>query len=184
MLFTGKNNREYESPILIIRDELGIKMKDLVAAVGCSHDTIYSLAYGVSWPVYRDGKLKPYVEKLSDVLGTPVEELFPMFFCKLKPQTVDTDDVGISDYTLRISQDSEDLALLRERYEKVVGLMRLVLDKRRFTVMLMYFIDDMTYAEIGEHYKISRDRVGILLKSAISKLQHAIKCRQLSEALA
>jgi RNA polymerase sigma factor (sigma-70 family) len=166
MLFTGKNNREYESPLLIIRDELGIRMVDLCKEAGCSATQVYDLAYGMSWPVYvKDWKIKPYVEKICDILGVTVEELFPLFFCKVREKQFENEELFISEYTLKISENTESRFASTEIYQKLNDKQYAKLSKRTKKILYKYFFEEKTYREIGENFNIHQERVRqIILK--------------------
>ena len=160
MLFTGKNNREYESPLLIIRDELGIRMTDLCKEAGCPSSTIYELAYGTTWPVYvKDWKVKPYVEKICDILGVTVEELFPFFFCKIREKKFENDELFMSEYTLKISEDTESRFASKEIYQKLNDKMYAEFTTRTKEMLYKYFFEEKTYDEIGDEYDLSQERV-------------------------
>lgn len=160
MLFTGKNYREYESPILIIRDELGIKMCDLCKEAGCSSATVYDLAYGMTWPVYiSNGQIKPHVQKIADILGCSVEELFPLYFCKKREKQFTNNELFLSAYTIKISRNTEISFLEIEFFKKLNDERYAAIPKRTKTMLYLRFFEDSTLEEIANEFHLSRDRV-------------------------
>ena len=178
MLFTGKNNREYESPILLRRDELGMSMKELAEKAGTSQTNIYNLAYGMIWPVYvNTWQVRPYVLKLCDILSMDLEDMFPLFYCKKRAEKVVNEELFMSDYTLRISQDTEDAYYTKELYDKAIDSIRSMEFSqknkgRALKMFIMYYEQEGTLDDLSKAFSLSRDRCRQILQTLMRRFFH------------
>lgn len=183
MLFTGKNNREYESPILIRRDELGMTMKELCEKAGISAGTIYDLAYGMSWPVYvRNYEIKPYVIKLCEILSMDVEDMFPMFFCKLR-QTQDVNtELFMSQYSIEKAEDPQDIYFDIEVFKKTkseiesleCGASEYSIKRSRKLFMGWYY-EDKTLDDLVREFGVTKERIRQIIARFMRMLKHPLR---------
>ena len=167
MLYTLKNNKECESPILMIRDELGLTMKELCLRAECSPSDVYGLAYGTVSPVYiHTGEVKPKVMRLCKVLMMDVEDLFPRVFCKFKGYQHENDDLAISSYTQRISMDPCEIY---EEHE-IVSVLISGLPKRVLKILYQGYVLGMSQVEIADELGIAQGRMTQLFNKWLSRL--------------
>ena len=126
----------------------------------------------MTWPVYMaTWKVKPHVEKLCDILGVTLEELFPLFFCKVREKKFENDDLFISEYTLKTAIDTEERYASIEVFQKLNDKQYKKLSKREKKILLMYFFNDATLQDIADVYSLSRDRIRQIMLNALRKMR-------------
>lgn len=181
MLFTNdKTSREYESPILIRRDELGIKMIGLCRLCECTPPVLYDLAYGKTWPVYLTSRtvggikyaaydVKPLVTRLGAVLGMDIEDMFPLYFCKIRGHQDVNPELFTGRWSMRSCLPHDDIYAARE----VVFWGWDTLSTREKKAVVDFVIYEKTYDEIGKDFTVSGERVRELVVKALRKLRCA-----------
>lgn len=188
MLFTNdKTYREYESPILIRRDELGIKMVDLCRQCRCAPKALYDLAYGKTWPVYLTNKtvngqkyaaydVKPIVTRLGDVLGMDIEDMFPLYFCKIRGKQDINPELFISRWSMDARHPHEDTCSTRE----VIFYGWKTLTTREKKAVIDFVVYEKTYEEIGQEFTVTGTRVREIVAKGLRKLRYsaerALRC--------
>ena len=104
-------------------------------------------------------------------------------YCEVDKPISEDDDSTIGDFVIDTESltpaESTDLAMLREQIREVLR----TLPAREEEVIRMKFgLDDgkeHTLKEVGEHFKVTRERIRQIVKKAIRKLRHQSRARYL-----
>ena len=100
--------REYESPVHEYRVAKGFYVKELAVLAKTAPNNVVGLANGMLSPLFvRTNKLKPWVQRIADVLDVDAEDLIPRYACKLHQINHLTDMQIIDISNSRILQDIE-----------------------------------------------------------------------------
>jgi RNA polymerase sigma factor (sigma-70 family) len=138
------------------------------------------LQNGMTSPLYLSGAkkdtIKPWVNKVLDVLGCTFDEAFPRYVCDLKRSILSDDQCLqflISNYTL--SENKENT----ENKDLVNYLMDSLTEQQKTVIYLMFF-EENTLEEIGEYLSLTKERIRQIKSIALGILRKAAKYKSVN----
>ena len=168
--------REFENRLAEIRVEEGYTAKMLSDASGVSIASVYLLQTGMTAPFYESGifygKIKPWVQKICDVLKTDLTYMFPREICEIaksgltEGQTIDI---------LMGKTDGPEKRLLKNELKDMLDRLLATITEREEYVIRSYYFDGMTYDEIARIMipnPVTRERVRQIILRGLRKLRH------------
>ena len=85
-------NKEYPNNLHKYRVKKGFTVEALCEAAETNNNMISKLASGESPPLDHEGRVKSVVQRISDILDVPIEDLFPRHICRFDQYTAVTED--------------------------------------------------------------------------------------------
>ena len=158
-------NKEYESNLNDYRLTFGLTIKEICYKAKISTTTYCGLNNGMESPFYKNGEIKPYVEKICRLFKATLAELFPRYVCDLNRKTELTSD-QILDITTGETTNVERIFLLRD-IDKALA----TLTKRERFVIIETFFNDSTFTEVGACLGVSGGRVRQIQSKALRKIR-------------
>ena len=161
----------------------GYRIKDLAAMIGVCVGTLSKLINGMASPKYeygrRAGEIKPWVLKLSKILNSDIEDLFPREFCKIEipsEKNLAGDPVAknfIGSYSLHHSQgvfpESE---IFKKEIKFFINKILLTVNEREEAVLRGRFFENKTLEDLSKVYGVQKERIRQIEARALRKLRH------------
>lgn len=161
-------NKEYESPLHEYRVDLGYTVLKLCALARIGKREIKGFAEGSMSPLYirgpKRGTIKPCVERLSVVLKTPFEDLFPRYFCSLVTQNYVTDQILICSHS-DIELPADEQMILLEKLSILDFL------KPRHKEILLKRLSGQRQSSIARELGFSREFISGIERNAIKRIK-------------
>ena len=119
---------------------------------------------------------RPSDEQIAEALGVSVEEYRDELEVLTQVSFVDWDEVGIDQHVGRANDNGGAAAELeRRQLSQALSLAVGALPERDAQILSLYYVEELTYAEIGEVLGVSESRVCQLHARALARLKAAME---------
>lgn len=167
---------EKETTIDEARRRKNLSIAELSELTGVSQSAISSLSIGLTSPVYingpKQGDTKPWVIRVQEELGTPMDVLFPAYFCNVHTYLT-VDEVRESTTGQSSFEDGMDTSTKYEHSQgcrKILEWLRGRLPTRYFQIVVGVFFEEQSYEALGERHRVSKERIRQILSLSINSL--------------
>lgn len=168
-----KTRKECEANINKYRLANGLTWAELAEKVGSYPGEISGLSSGIRSPVNSKGGISPTAQKLVAFFGVDFDELFPRYFCRIKPQEIELEFTGDIE---SFSDNENDYIEIGDLLEKIKNTKKIT--KRNKQALFMYFGliggRPHTYREIGEKLGISHEMARLHVMKSIRRLRREL----------
>jgi len=161
-----RTQREYESRLHDFRVKQQLTVVELAEAAETNVNMIVGLANGSTAPTDREGHIKPVVARISEVLDTPVEDLFPRYFCKLltSGESVTLEQLVWSLYVQYTPDQVFDIKEFNQ-------ILELELDQIELDVIKARYFQGESLRDASAHLPISEEYIRTVEARALRKLR-------------
>jgi transcriptional regulator with XRE-family HTH domain len=169
-----RKDREYESNIHIYRVAQGLTVAQLAELASISINLIFRLANGTDSPLYemkrKCGQLKPYAQKLCEVLRAEPSDLFPRYFCKIVDNSA-FDNIPYRTYSELCANYFDEQLIIKDYVTWLIHSRARSLGKRGLKILVLHYYHNETLTDIAVELNLSPGRVRQLLVLAVRKLR-------------
>lgn len=162
--------------------ELGMSLYRLAKMARVTFRTIYKMADGNVALFKRDGEVRGHIDRVCDILGVTVEELFPQDAAVQEMsrhrQGMVNDELCVAEYTRAVSRDPYEICRSREAVEQICKMAesgRRNSKRKDSPFVEKYFCEEMTLEEIGQENGMTRQRVLQITERAMEKIRKRMK---------
>ena len=144
-------------------------------------------------PLHKTGQYRKVCQSLTEILGIPVEQLFPPeIYCDVLPKGVRVGEISFTDLPAELAEQLQRVEtttgqpfsetvqkFLKQKIEQVLSTLNY---REREIIKLRFGLADgytYTLEEVGRIFKITRECVRNVESDALHHLQHPFRSRQL-----
>ena len=170
------HNKEYESTLSEFRVNAGFKIKELCKALNITQNEYSSLNSGTMSPITKYGNVRESAGKIAEFFGADLYDLWPLYFCPMNQTKASDEELICTFHQGLFDEEFDDPAVRYEKREdsrSFYNLIKAKLSKRELEVMKLR-MNDETLEDIGDLFKVSRERVRQVEKKAINMIRGAL----------
>jgi RNA polymerase sigma factor (sigma-70 family) len=169
----ARPGHEHESRITELRLARGLSYARLAELTGVQPQVLCNASTGVTQPIDRQGRLKPWAEQLCLLFEVEPSYLFPRYFCTWEDSIASLDAF---EYALHLDapETPEEAAERHETVRQAAAILDTLKPTYR-NVWLHRCVGGATLDETGKEYNLTRERVRQIETMVNTKLQRLME---------